>query len=313
MLNLFWEKIVRHGCLGVDWGGETIKWIRLVPAGPRQYALAFAEVLPQPKNEPDLAATLKDFIKDHGLGGMPVAVSFQDESLHVRRMEFPRMPDDDLKEAIRWELRDIAEGSMELYDVRYSVLEEIQKPESVRWVLLAYAVKQAALERQTQLLLKAGLKPFFLEPTPVSLAYAVERTYHVADQEWVGCVDIGQKESFFITLMGGKLYFVRPLSGISQEEAAGLKAGFPTKLALELERALDAFSLAHHVEKIEKIVLAGGGAHDNDLPASLSKNLGVPTEILNPFRGIQEVHSFPSAVQTPYLFGPALGMAFLKP
>lgn len=305
--------MVRKDCLGVDWGRETIKWIRLAPCGTRQYELAFAEVLQQPKDDKDLAVTLKDFIKNHGLAGIPAAVCFQDESLHVRRMEFPRMPDDDLKEAIRWELRDIAQGSMELYDVRYTVLEEIHKPESVRWVLLAYAVKQAALERQTQLLLKAGLRPFFLEPTPVSLAYAVERTYHVAENEWLGCVDIGQGGSFFMTLMGGKLFFVRPLSGISQGEAVTLKAEFPQKLALELERAIDAFSLTYHAEKIEKIILAGGGAHDNDLPISLSKNLGVPTEVFNPFRGIQEVNSFPSAVQNPYLFGPAVGMAFLRP
>ena len=280
------------------------------PGHTRLIYLDMMELTAEPE---ETASILKDYVAAHNLAGTPAAVAFQDESLHIRRMDLPKMPEEDLKEAVRWQLRDVAEGSMDDYVIQYSILEEVPSVDMVKLNMLGFAIKKNLIHSQVQILEKAGMKPFFMQPTPVSLATMVEKTYPSMDKEWVACIDIGFKRSNFLALEGRKLHFVRPLAGVSLAQAVELKTEYPTKLALEIQHAIDAFSITYHVEKVEKIFLAGGGAGIENLSVYLSQNLGIVTEILNPFLGLEQVSQFPLAAQKPYLFGPAIGLAYLRP
>ncbi|MBI5300120.1 MAG: pilus assembly protein PilM [Deltaproteobacteria bacterium] len=309
----FLKKFQRQDTIGLDWGLEDLKWLKLQTLSSGHRKICYLDYLPLPSDEKEASAVLKDYVLKKGLTGTPTAVSFQEEGLAIRRLELPRMPPDDLQEAVRWQMRDIAEGSMDDYLVRYSLLEETTTPEMVRLTLLGYAIKRSAIQHQTILLQKAGLKPFFLEPTPVSLAFAVEKTCPSAEHEWTACVDVGRKRAYFLAIGNGKLHFVRFLSGVALEQMGETSEDYATKLAVEIQHAVDAFSIAYQVEKIKKIFLAGGGAGIEKLPDFLTKNLGIFTEVLNPLAGLEGTKGFKLGLEKPYLFGPALGLAFLKP
>ncbi|MDO8526403.1 MAG: pilus assembly protein PilM [Deltaproteobacteria bacterium] len=299
--------------IGIDWGMKGFKWVQLESPRPGIHRLKYLDYLELPQEEDRMMATLKDYCKENGFIGKPAAVSIQDETLHIRRLELPRMPEEDLKEAVRWQMRDIAEGSLDDYIVRHTILEEIPGPDMVRLVLTGYAIKKSAIHHHLQLLERAGLKPFFIEPTPVATATALERVSPSSEGEWQGCVDIGCKKSYFLAIGNGKLHLVRPLAGVQAEQIDVLGENYATKLAMEIQHAIDALSITYHIERLEKIFLAGGGASTPNLSTSLSKNLGIAVEILNPLQGLEQTVAFPLAMEKPHLFGAALSLALLKP
>lgn len=305
------KNLRRKDPMGLDWGAATLKWAKIDTIHPGRYHLTFLDRIALPESETERLLVLKEYVIKRGLQGNPVALSFQDDTFHVRRLDLPRMPPQDLMEAIRWHLRDIAEESIDDYVVRYSLLEEKIHPEMVQLSLLAYAIKRSTIQQQMALLQKVSLKPFFIEPTPVSVAATVSRVFPTEGEEWIGCADIGFKKSYFLVMGHGKLYFFRPLPGISANDLS--KPDYATRLSIELQNSLDAFFITYHTEKISRLFLMGGGAKENSLPQLLSKNLGIPTEILNPFYGIEGLNPFPLAKEEPYLFSGALGAAFLKP
>lgn len=313
-MNLpFLSRFSRGECIGVDWGVKELKLARLQTLTPDKYKLTFLDSLEVRGDSDQIATQLKEYVSKNSLSGTKAAVSLQDESLHIRRLELPNMPEDDMKEAVRWQLRDVAEGSMDDYIVRHSVLKEETQGEAARFSLLGYCIKKTVIEDRIILLEKVGLRPFFLEPAAVSLAYAVERIYKTQEKEWIACLDLGWKRAYFLTLGQGKLHFVKSMGGVTVEQFELLKEEYAGKLALEIQRALDAFSITHQDAKIDKILVAGGGAGIPDLPQFLTKNLGVQTDIFNPLQGIEETHQFPIGLEKPYLFGTAIGLAFLKP
>ncbi len=299
--------------MGMDWGIKEWKWAKVQTIGPGRHRLVFLDSLSLTEGGAQLVTNLKEYVLKNHLGGTPAAVCIQDDSLHIRKLELPRMPMEDLREAVRWQMRDIAEESMDDYIVRYSILEEIVQPEIVRLNLLGYAVKKIVVQQYLRILEKIGLRPFFVEPAPVSLAYTMERIFPSGENEWAACIDIGWRHAYFLAIGNGKLHFIKPLAGVSLEQAQVLQENFSEKLGLEIQHAIDAFSISHQIEKIEKLFLTGGGAASENLSATLSKNLGIVTELFNPFQGIEQTNEFALATEKPYLFGAALGLAFLKP
>lgn len=297
--------------VALDWGSKEMKWAQLKPYGEDRLALTYLDCLPLPKEEGELPTKLKEYVFSHELTHHGVAVSFQNSDLHIRRLELPRMPKEDLVEAIRWQMRDIAEESLEDYTVQYSIIEEKVLTDMVRLVLLSFAIKKETVEKKLALLEKAGLHPFFAEPTAVALATTLERIYPTTEGEWVGCADLGPRHPYFIVLGGGRLHFIHPISGLS--EAPISSEEYASKLSVELQQVLDTFFITYRTEKIARIFLAGEGASQKNLGPLLSTNLGIPAELLNPFQKLDGVASFALAKESPYLFGPVLAEALLKP
>lgn len=307
------KKFGRQDGIGLDWGIQSLKWVKLQPLVAGRSRLVFLDSWDLPQSEGEILPALKKFVANNKLEGTPTAIGLKDESLHIRRVELPRMPEEDLKEAVRWQLRDIAEGSMDDYAVHYSVLKEESHAEVTRLTLLGYAIKKIVPSRQKTLLQQAGLKPFFIEPTPVALAASLERIYSTTEHEWLSCVDIGRQTAYFIVIHNGRLEYVQALGGVAQTQANSQEKEYQAKLAMEIQRAMDSFSITHRTEKIDKIFIGGGGADVSGLSESLTTNLGIPCEIFNPLQGIEGTEAFPLALQKPFLFGPAVGLAFLKP
>ncbi len=300
-------------CIGLDLGKGEWKWAKIARPAPERCKLVFLDSTPAPKDPDRILEILKEVVSQKNWRNMPVALSFHDDTLHMRKLELPRMPPEDLKEAVRWQLRDVADGSMDDYAVHFATLKENMTTDVTRLTLLGYAVKKSVLKELETLLTKAGLKPFFIEPTPVSLAYTVERLFPTIENEWIGTVDIGWKRAYFMAIGQGKLQYVKYLPHVSLEAAQTLSENYPAQLAVEIQHAIDAFSIGYQIEKIERIFLTGGGAALPNLSERLSQNIGIRTQILDPFQGLEQANNFPLAQQKPFLFGAALGLAFLQP
>ena len=57
-------------------------------------------------------------------------------------------------------------------------------------------------------------------------------------------------------------------------------------MAQEIQRSLDFFSATSADEKVNKVFIAGGVAKAPSVKESLEKRLGVPVDVLDPFRQV---------------------------
>lgn len=216
------------------------------------------------------------------------------------------MPQADLREAIRWKMRDIVEGSIDDYVVRFSLLEESQSEGVKKTTYLGYAVLKKSADNLVKLLQKTGLNPVNIEPSAVTLAAAVD-SFHPSDGKWVAGIDLDKDRAQMIIIGGRKLYFERYLQGINIPSPGNATEGLNQKLAAEIQNALDSFSVNFHVEQIDRLIMSGDASNLTGLTDYLIKNVGIKTEIINPFSDIQA-----ESIERPYIYSQAVSLALVK-
>lgn len=308
--NLSFKK---PGLLGIDIGSKCVKIVKMVRKNTQKYHLDYCGTFAIPKDSPTFTHDLHAALVQNKLLGLRAAASIDDASLKIRKVDLPAMPDADLKEAVRWHMRDVVEGKIDDFTVSYSIIEETITGGNKREMLVGYAIKKEAVNNWKNLLIKVGLKPVAIEPSVISLSSCIERVYP-SENYWIAGIDLGAQKALMVIMGNGKFYFSRPLPGIQLEEATRDKASFMKKLAGEVQNSMDTFSVAFHVEKIHRIFLSGGGAGTADLASYLTTNLAIKTEILDPFEGIEASSEIKKiASDKPYLYPQAASLAWIEP
>lgn len=309
----FLKKLKPTESIGLDWGIRDCKWIQIKEVAPNRYRLLHLHTLSLPEDPRERTQRVKEYVMQAKWNGFPTAISLPNLWVQMRRMDLPKMPTEDLKEAIRWQMRDIAEGSIDDYTIQYTLVGEETKGDVSRLTVIGFALSTKKMEEEIRGFEQCGLKPFFMEPAAVSLAATISRLYPNWEREWIGCVDFQPDQTTFLMLGEKKLQFVRPLAGLMATGSGNVDPEFAAKCAMEIQRGMDAFAIGHPLDKIDLLFLAGEGANYPELTTSLKQNLGIQTEVLNPFSGIEQVEAFPLAKEKPHLFGAATGLGWLKP
>lgn len=327
----------------MDLGGSGVRFLRLGQGeeGVSQWYYPGAIV-----DQEGEISSFRGFLRANRLAGALVASNIEDTSLRIRRVDLPKMPDYDLKEAVRWQLRDVVEGPVSDYIVRYSVVEEYSVGDVKKLALVAYAIRKSAISRRSEFLRSLSLEPVVIEPTSVSLLAAFDRVQGWQEGEYYGLIDLGETKSVFTVMGEGRLYFSRPLAGVSGQDLKGLlesdlalsppdseslkrhlmeggetgggadsrltamrekvDALLPTlykQVSLEAQRSIDAFTLMFKKERVHRLFLCGGGASLPGLAETLTKNLAIPTALLDPSA------AFRMPPGRSHLFMAALGLA----
>ena len=306
----------RRGLLALDMDDTGIRFVKTVQDKQKQFSVAqfFLYPLLEEKLEEKEIRALRDFVRANDFQDMDVATNIEDISLKIRRVEVPKMPDYDLIEAVKWELREVIEGPMEDYVFRYSPIEELTSGESSRLSLVAYAIHKRAIQGRFHWLKSLGLNPVIVEPNAVALLAGFNSFHQWVKGEHHGVLHLGWKRSLFIVVSQGRLFFSRPTEKISVEhcltmlqEAVPLskekydnikslctqKGGDFVKsfgdsetvrsilgrcyqqFSLELQSSIDAFSVMFHVERVNSITLSGCGAFLPQLKEYFETNIGI--------------------------------------
>jgi len=142
------------------------------------------------------------------------------------------------------------------------------------------------------------------------LASTLERC-HGDDDLYTAGVNIGQQYSVFYVIGKRIFVFSRPLTSINIEQYEKDKKGFNQKLAIEIQKSIDTFKVNFKMEEIHHLYLSGGGALIPEIDIYLNTNLGIKTELLNPFSTLSNVEAF-EGIEPP-LFAQAVGLAYLEP
>lgn len=281
----------KKSVLGLDVGSNTTKIAQLSFIGGKAKLEKCAMAETGFKDD-GFVGNLRSFLAEQKVKGLVTAVSFDDSSMIIRKMELPKMPEPDFQEALRWSLREHVDTDPSEYAVSYSVIKEnTSDSESTMLQIVAYAVKRQAVLDFKNKIDQVGVSVQNVEPEPVSLAAMLDKQLSTADS-YVAGVDIGRSHSLFYVIGRGVFVFSRPMKNIDLNLYQKDPQEFPQRLAIELQKSIDTFHVNFEMQNISSIYLSGGGALIDGLGNYLETNIGVKIKILDPFQNIGGAEAF---------------------
>ncbi|MHC4341086.1 MAG: type IV pilus assembly protein PilM [Planctomycetota bacterium] len=307
--------------IGLDIGSRTIKAVELTREGHGFVMTGYGqtEVLSEDQR-PD---AILEVLRDNAFHTKRVVTAVYGKSVIVRYLSMMRMPEEDLRNAIRYEadkyipfdVEDVVMDSQPFADEGM-----VEGAENEMRVLLV-AVKRALIEDHVSLLNGLGLQPTVIDVDSFAVGNAFELArggafYEEDAGRAIALLDIGANKTNINIFLGGTSYFTREIylagddfthaiakrlsvdndsaelrkrdPGDHPEEV--MEAVMPTfdDLANEVLLSFDYFENQFDRE-VEEVFLSGGGARLAGVEEALERTLNRPTQRWDPTEGI-EIH-----------------------
>ncbi|HET8761420.1 MAG TPA: type IV pilus assembly protein PilM [Nitrospiria bacterium] len=262
---------------------------------------------------------LKELLREQTVKAKDVVISVSGHSVIVKKISVPPMTEEELDESIKWEAEQYIPFDVNDVNLDFHILPSSDVPEGkeAMTVVLA-AVKKDRLSEYTALVSEAGLNPVVVDVDAFTLENVYDLAYGSTGSEVVALVNIGASVMNIHIVKGGNFSFTRDIStggnrytetiqrdlNVSYEAAERAKRGenvegvnpnalaevintMNGELAAEIGRSFDYFRSTSTQETIDRVLLSGGTAKLAGLVPFLSERLGVPVELLDPFRNIR--------------------------
>lgn len=238
----------------------------------------------------------------------------------IKKVQFPRMDEDELAESLPWEAQQYIPFDVEEVNLDFQILDLPGKKQGNdnQMEVLLVAVKKEKIDDYTGLLIEAGFHPVIVDVDVFALENEFEVNYPEDLDKVVALIDIGASLMKINILDKGITNFQRDLSiggnryteriqkelHIGYEQAEALKMGVEVggfspqevlpimrqvteDLAAEIQRSFEFFRASGADTQIDKIYLSGGCAKIRGIDKFITSILGIPTELMNPFKNLQ--------------------------
>jgi len=240
---LAWVKPKRH-LLGLDIGRSAIKVVQLASTR-KGLVLKYAgltELPPpdrtaQPDPVGDAPLVLLDVLQKGRLKRQKIVINFGGRNPIIRYILLPKMPKDELAEAVRWEAKKLIPFPIEEAVLDYLVVGETQERDLKRIEVLLVAAERTAVMNQLGSLKRINLPVTAMDVNPMALFNTVKLNYKSDLDENLVFVDIGAEKMDISISKRGVLRFTRNVQlggeeitravaqglGVEREEAEQLK------------------------------------------------------------------------------------------
>lgn len=318
-----------EAAIGLDIGSGSIKMADVVMRGGRpflkrmaimdmtdEHAVEDGAVL----DEALLADTLQRMAAKNGFSDSQVVVALGGRSLFIREVIFPRMSENEMRQAIRWDLSKYVPFAPEQLYFDFWIVGP--GPTEVEVRVLLIAAPKEVVDSLTRVVAKAGLKLVAIEIEPL----AIQRT--LPESPDCMLIDTGATFSQVTLFQGSSPVFTRmiPIGGnqftaalmegfeVGREEAERMKQdkgeslggkenpGYTVtngqierivgELAGEVRRTLEYYQVQNRKVSISQVFITGGGARMANLPDKLSGILELPVIMHNPLEAMDVSSSF---------------------
>lgn len=310
--------------IGLDIGSSTVKLVELNVSGGKAEIVSFG-VAPTPAGSvlngeildslpiSEAVLSILDQIKTKRKKS---ATGLWGTSVIVKRISVPRMDESLLEEQVRWEAEQYIPFDLNEVAIDYHIIPDKSDPDSMGVLLVA--AKNETVYRYAEMVENSGLECSIIDVNGFAVANCFEFNYGTKSKETVAVLNIGAACTNFVVLENGTTTFVRDIPvgganytadiqsqlGISLDEAESLKisAGMgqevpeevygilnsSTDLFIEeLRRSIDFYQASSNDGEINRFYITGGSITIPGLMDALGKGLGVPVEIMNPFKKIK--------------------------
>lgn len=311
--------------VGIDVGSSSVKLVKLKETrGNYQlvnvgvYPLAAETIVDNTiMDSSSIFDAISSLVVGMKVKGKRVATSVSGHSVIIRKIMLSLMTEEELEASIQWEAEQYIPFDLSEVNIDFQILGPDAKDPSQMNVMLV-AAKKDYVDDFVTVFSEAGLEPVVMDID----CFAVENTFDVnygfVEDEVVALVDMGASAVSVNVLKGDVSLFTRDIQaggnlireemqkrlGISSEQAETLKMGARAvddvdpeaieevttdaidNLVQEVQRSLDFFAATSGDDKIIKLYLTGGVSKSSQVCAALEKNLGISTEVIDPFRNI---------------------------
>jgi type IV pilus assembly protein PilM len=320
---MIWGK--KKDVIGLDIGCSSIKLVEL-KEDKKGYKLQNLAISPLPSeaivdgalmDSVTIIDTIRDLIGNSKTKTKDVVTSVSGHSVIVKKISLPFMTEAELEESIQWEAERYIPFDINDVNIDFQIYgSTAENPEVMDVVLVA--AKKDVINDYVSIIMESGLNPVIIDIDSFALENMLAINYEMAKEETIAIANVGASITNINIIRNNISAFTRDIfKGGNQiteeiqrqmhmdyEEAEKIKTGAKVditsqpiiqnvlktsseSLAVEIGNSLDFFQSTTTYEKISKLYLSGGGSKIKDFDIVLQQQIGIPVEIVNPFKQIE--------------------------
>jgi type IV pilus assembly protein PilM len=320
---MFWNK--KKNLIGLDIGSSSIKLVEL-SEGKNGFKLQNLAISPLPPeaivdgalmDSVTLIDTIRDLIATSKTKTKDTVISVSGHSVIVKKITLPFMTEAELEESIQWEAERYIPFDINDVNIDFQTFGSGPENPDVMDVVLV-AAKKDIINDYVSVIMESGLNPVIIDIDSFALENMLAINYEIEKEEIVAMANVGASITNINILKNNISGFTRDIFKggnqiteeiqrqlhIDYDEAEKMKVGSKVdvnsqmiiqnllktaseSLAIEIGNSLDFFQSTTTYEKINKLYLSGGGAKVKDFDIILQQHIGIPVEIVNPFKKIE--------------------------
>lgn len=312
------------GILGLDIGTSSIKMVELEETKKGYQLKNFGiSLLPKEtivngvlKNASALVNALTNLTANLKIRSKYVATAISGHPVIIKKITMPTTSEQELAESIQWEAEQYIPFDLEEVNIDFEILG-INEANPDQMNVLLVAAKKSLINEYEEVISEAGMETVIVDIDSFSLQNAYEVNYPDEDAPVVALVDLGANVININVIKEGKSIFTRDVfvggnklseeiqkqMAVSGDEAELLKVGgemdnvdyerldtiiqeASLELAVEVQRSLDLQAASTSEEEVRKVYICGGTSRIPGIKDLIADRVGVPVEILDPFRKI---------------------------
>ncbi|MDD5746645.1 MAG: type IV pilus assembly protein PilM [Candidatus Omnitrophica bacterium] len=332
----------------IDIGTTTAKIavLKETPVGTRLISIGLAEI-PDPitpnETPEELQKKIQTALKNalaqvHGKVKRIITI-INVPSLVLKNISLPAMPDAELRESVKWEMEQNIDFPIDSATIDFLVSGETIRAGAKNFELEVVAVPTEDIKKHMEFYLKNR----FLFQSVTMPAFCLWNVFQKANQwkesDTIALLDLGAHTTKINIFSNNVLRFSREIlfggetitAALAKEmnlaateaEEQKIKFGVSDKaahyscivdslkqLAGQIDRSFGYYKAQFHIERIDRLVIYGGSAKLLNLDKFLSEELGIFTEIGNPFNGLLfDQRAFANLDEFDAFFAVAIGAA----
>ncbi|MBV5340697.1 MAG: type IV pilus assembly protein PilM [Deltaproteobacteria bacterium] len=305
--------------VGIDIGSSSVKVVQL-KNNNGSFQLLNAGIYPLPPeaivdntlmDSSSIARVVKNLVASLGIKIKDVACSISGNSVIIRKIVLPAMPQEELEDQISWEAEQYIPFDINDVNMDFQILSPDSNDPSKMNVLLV-ASKKDIINDYLAVFSEAGMKLSVVDIDSFAVQNAFEVNHDYNSEDILALVNIGASIMNInvikdgITLftrdvqMGGNLYTeeIQKQLGLSSSDAETGKLlahesnNTPLQnvilkvnetISQEIRRSLDFYNSTASDERISGVFISGGCSKVYNLIGTISEKIGLKVERLNPF------------------------------
>jgi type IV pilus assembly protein PilM len=272
-------------------------------------------------NSTAIVQAMQELISELRVRQKEVAIGVSGHSVIIKKISMPRMTQEELEESIQWEAEQYIPFDVKDVNIDTQILNPDANDATGQMDVLLVAAKKDMINDYTAVVSEAGLTPAVVDVDAFAVQNSFSANYDVPERETIILINAGASVVNINILSGGITVFTRDVTiggnqfteeiqkqlNVSYEEAEALKiggsrgdsdavvpqevervmGGVAEQMAGEIQRSLDFYAGTAADANFTKVFLSGGSAKIPALFKTIEARVGVPVEILNPFRNIE--------------------------
>ncbi|NLI16504.1 MAG: type IV pilus assembly protein PilM [candidate division Zixibacteria bacterium] len=309
---------------GLDIGANSIKLVKLARKGSGYSLKALAiKELPmgvinaeEIKDRDAVIFDIQSLVDQTDPKLKDVVVGISGHGVITDKLIMDRKTGTEAEQAILFEAEQRAPFDVEDVTLDYHIIKE--DVETNKMEVLMVAARNEFLKNYIDLIIDAGLKPVIVDTDAFAILNAYDVNYDIDPSRIIALIDLGLDNTTMTFIKDGLYHSTRDVSNgtrlifdavskefrLNQELTAKslrgemdssidqdmFKATVVTaseELIAGLEVAMSYFKSSSGADRLDLIVLSGGGALIPFLPEVLQMKLSIPVEIFNPLRNIE--------------------------